>query len=208
MIQQTFCRLYPSHLNATVEGLILVHTTYTNPVRTNIACGLLTALETPLIVPLNYITIALAPLAWLSNWQSYLNGSLQLTSRFTSFSGKQSRKQIEHGARLMAAAWPATVARGNLAMLKFNEETTLPDIDVPVLVLVGEHDRLTLPSASEHIEGLLPEARPFSIASGHLGHWELSKRVVGAICEFVEQIVNDAPRGDQLKSEPQVREDL
>jgi pimeloyl-ACP methyl ester carboxylesterase len=191
MIQQTFCRLYPQHLNATVTGLILVHTTYINPVRTSIASGLLTAIEKPIIVPLNYLMIALAPLAWLSNWQSYWNGSLQFTSRFTSFTGKQTYGQIDHGARLMARAWPATVARGNLAMLKFNEEKTLPQIDAPVLIVAGTHDRLTLPSASEHIEQLLPVSRLIRISSGHLGHWELSKRVLEAICEFVEPIARE-----------------
>ena len=34
MIIQTFCRLFPTHLKHRVIGLVLVHTSYTNPVKT------------------------------------------------------------------------------------------------------------------------------------------------------------------------------
>lgn len=191
MILQTFCRLYPKHLSSRVHGLALVHTTYTNPLRTITASSLATALEKPLIVPLNYLTIALSPLAWLSNWQSYYNGSLHIWTRIVSFAGKQTQRQIDHGARLAAVAWPATVARGTLAMLKFDEEQTLPGVQVPVLVVGGSHDRITRPVASERIEQLLPNDRPFSIDGGHLGYWELAGQVSEALNEFAEHIVSD-----------------
>jgi pimeloyl-ACP methyl ester carboxylesterase len=185
MIQQTFCRLHPEHLQKTVKGMVLVHTTYTNPVRTNLARKLMTAIEKPVLVPLNYLTIVLAPLAWLSNWQSYLNGSLHMSSRFTSFSGKQTRRQLDHGARLLAMAWPATVGRGNFGMTAFDEERTLAKIDIPVLVLGGQFDRLTISAASDHIGELLPKPQNFRIGSGHFGHWELSHSVAKAIHDFV-----------------------
>lgn len=184
MIQQTFCRIHREHLHATVKGMVLLHTTYTNPVRTNLARILMTVIEKPVLVPLNYLTIVLAPLAWLSNWQSYFNGSLQFSSRFTSFSGKQTRRQLDHGARLLAAAWPATVGRGNFAMTAFDEEKALGAIDIPVLVIGGQDDRLTISSASDHMGELLPKSKNIRIASGHFGHWELSETVAKAIDEF------------------------
>jgi pimeloyl-ACP methyl ester carboxylesterase len=200
MIQQTYCRLFPEHLGQSVQALALVHTTYTNPLRTNVASTLTSALETPLIIPLNYLTIALSPVAWLSNWQSYMNGSLHLFTRFASFSGKQTRQQLDHGARLAAAAWPAAVARGNLAMLKFNEEATLPQVQIPTLVIAGNHDRMTLPSASEHIENLLPNDRPSSVDGGHLGHWELGDRVAETLLEFADQTFQSVrSAADQLR---------
>lgn len=188
MIVQTFCRLYPEHLSQAVQGLALVHTTYTNPLRTITASGLATALEKPVIVPMNYLTIALAPLAWLSNWQSYLNGSLHIWTRLVSFAGHQSWDQIDHGARLAALAWPATVARGNLAMLNFDEQQTLPQVPVPVLVVEGVHDRVTRPVASQRLEQLLPNDRPLSIDGGHLGYWERSVQVADALREFADHV--------------------
>jgi hypothetical protein len=46
----TFCQLFPAALGTRVAGLVLVHTTYTNPVRTTKLAGLTTALERPVIV--------------------------------------------------------------------------------------------------------------------------------------------------------------
>ncbi|MGN6547816.1 MAG: alpha/beta fold hydrolase, partial [Aureliella sp.] len=188
MILQVFSRVHGDELGRTVKGLVLLHTTYTDPLRTITASSLATALEVPVVIPMNYLTIALAPLAWLSNWQSYFNGSLHIWTRLVSFSGKQSRAQIEHGAWLAAKAWPATIARGNLAMFKFDEEATLPHVDVPVLVVAGDHDRVTRPVASHHIERLLPNDRASHIDGGHLGYWEVSESAVELIREFAEQV--------------------
>jgi pimeloyl-ACP methyl ester carboxylesterase len=187
MITQVFCRLYKKKLGSQVQGLALLHTTYVNPLRTCFAAPLATALELPLITPLNYLNMVLAPLVWLSNWQSYLNGSLHVCTRITTFSGEQSWKQLDHAARLAAIAWPGVLARGNLAMQRFHEESTLFEIDVPVLVLSGKHDRMTVPAASVHMEELLPADRPFQVSSGHLGMWECPKEFVAAVTEFVEQ---------------------
>jgi pimeloyl-ACP methyl ester carboxylesterase len=108
-------------------------------------------------------------------------------TRFASFSGTQTRQQLDHGARLAAEAWPSAVARGNLAMLQFNEEATLPQVQIPTLVIEGRHDRMTLPAASEHLENLLPEDRPSSVDGGHLGHWEQGERVAELLLEFADQ---------------------
>ena len=75
MITLTFCRLFPAALGTRVAGLVLVHTTPTNPVRTTQWAGLYTAIEKPVIVPILYLTIALWPLVWAMNWLSYWNGS-------------------------------------------------------------------------------------------------------------------------------------
>ena len=170
MLQQTFCREHSEKLRKSVKGLVFLHTTYTNPINTNIAAWLTKPLE-PIIKLINFLMIPLAPLLWLSNWQSYFNGSLHVSARLESFTGKQSWEQLDHSALMGAKAWPSVVARGNFGMTKFDEERTLPSINVPVLVVSGEHDRLTLQSASKHIESLLPNAKQFSDHGGLLGHW-------------------------------------
>lgn len=187
MIIQTFCRLYPKQLGTRVAGLVLLHTTYVNPLRTALFASLWTIIEKPILIPLNYLTIWLAPLASLSNWQSYFNGSLHIVTRLASFSGRQSWSQLNYGAWLAAKAWPAVIARGNLAMLTFNEELTLSDIEIPVLVIAAKHDRMTKPSASQRIEALLPHAVLASVASGHLGFWEQPAEIAGLIGEFAER---------------------
>ncbi len=187
MITQTFCRLYPKQLGTRVAGLVLLHTTYINPLRTAFLAALLTAIEKPVLIPLNYLTIWLAPLAWLSNMQSYLNGSLHAMTRFASFAGGQTRRQVDYGAWLAAKAWPAVVGRGNLAMLKFDEQATLLAIEIPVLIIGAEHDRMTKVSASERIEEMVPQGVITRVAAGHLGFWEQHAEVNQLIGEFVEQ---------------------
>jgi pimeloyl-ACP methyl ester carboxylesterase len=136
----------------------------------------------------------LAPLAWLSNWQSYLNGTLHVLTRIASFSGQQTWQQLNYGALLAAKAWPAVVARGNLAMFEFDEQQHLPQVAIPVLVLAASHDRMTKPDASDRIESLVPHARQIGIKAGHLGLWERAPELAERLAEFVDLQVrtNDA----------------
>ena len=195
MILQTYCRLYPKQLGPRVGALVLLHTTFTNPLRTALGAPLWTAIEKPLLVPLNHLTVWLAPLAWLSNWQSYLNGSLHVATRIASFSGRQTWGQLSYGAWLAAKAWPAAVARGNLAMLRFDEQAELPNVEIPVLIIAAGHDRMTKPGASERLEVLLPNARRIEIQSGHLGLWEQSREVAELISEFASQ--QESPKSSE-----------
>jgi pimeloyl-ACP methyl ester carboxylesterase len=194
MMSQTFCRLHAQQLGPRVAGIVLVHTTYTNPLRTAFLAPLWTALERPLIVPLNHLTVWLAPLVWLSNWQSYLNGSLHMFTRFASFAGNQTWGQLDYAARLAAKAWPGVVARGNLAMLEFDEQATLPQVEIPVLVIASQYDLMTRPSASERIDQLLPHAMYATVPAGHLGLWEQHQRVYELIGEFAERFAEPAKR--------------
>jgi pimeloyl-ACP methyl ester carboxylesterase len=88
MITLTFCGLFPQELGTRVAGIALVQTTYTNPVRTTTLAGLLSALERPVLVPLLGLTVWLAPLVWLMNQLSYLNGSAHLSTGLQPFAGR------------------------------------------------------------------------------------------------------------------------
>jgi pimeloyl-ACP methyl ester carboxylesterase len=188
MIIQTYCRLFPSLLGPRVGGIVLFHTTYTNPLRTAVGARIWQAIERPILVPLNYLTIWLAPLAWLANWQSYLNGSLHATSRLTSFSGNQTWEQLDYSSWLAARAWPAVLARGNLAMLNFDEQATLSKIAVPTLVVAGNHDRITKPCASDYIEQRLSNGKLANVPGGHLGIWECHSDVTRLLHNFAAKL--------------------
>ena len=198
MIHQTFSRLFPQLLGTRVVGMALVHTTYTNPLRTALFAPFWTLIEKPIIVPMNYLAIGLAPLVWLSNMQSYFNGSLHLMARIASFSGRQTWGQLDYAAWLAAVAWPGVTARGNLAMLQFDEQRQLPQVTIPLLVLKGRHDRMTRPEASDRIATLAPNAREMRIDSGHLGVWEQPAELTALLTEFAFQVANpqqtDAPQ--------------
>jgi pimeloyl-ACP methyl ester carboxylesterase len=67
---------------------------------------------------------------------------------------------------------------------------TLSAIAVPVLVLVGDEDRLTPPSDSEAMTAALPDARLVRIpGAGHLAALERPDAVAAELVAFLEQAV-------------------
>jgi pimeloyl-ACP methyl ester carboxylesterase len=130
MITLTLCGLYPELLGRRVAGLVLTHTTPTNPVRTTSGAAFLSAIEKPVLVPLMYLTIALSPLVWLMNWLSYVNGSAHLATKQSSFGGTETWEEIDFFTKFQPQAPPAVMARGMLGMMRYDATQTLARISV------------------------------------------------------------------------------
>jgi pimeloyl-ACP methyl ester carboxylesterase len=185
MITLTFCRLFPAALSTRVAGLALVHTTYTNPVRTTKGASLYTALERPVIVPLMYLTIWLSPLVWLMNWLSYLNGTAHLSLKRSGFAGTETWDQVKFMAQFQPHAPPAVLARGMLGMLRYDATETLRTIDVPTLVVPGDRDTTCLPAASARIAEEVAAAQLVPLAPAkHMGLIEHYERFGALVRDF------------------------
>jgi pimeloyl-ACP methyl ester carboxylesterase len=186
MISLTYCKLFPRSIGRKVAGLVLVHTTPTNPVRTTKNAGLYTALQKPVIEPLLHLTIWLSPLVWAMNWMSYLNGSAHRSTEKDSFSGNETRGQLDFAASFMPHASPAVLARGMFGMLAYDASATLKTIDVPVLVVPGDRDGTCTPEASTWMDKDLPKSRlePLSPAR-HMGLLEHNDRFSKLVGDFV-----------------------
>ena len=185
MITLTFCRLFPSALGSRVMGLVLTHTTPTNPVRTTSGAAFYTAIEKPVLMPLMYLTIALSPLVWLMNWLSYLNGSAHLMNKLSSFGGTETWEQIDFATKFQPQASPAVLARGMLGMMRYDATKTLAAISVPTLVVAGDRDSTTKPEASERICASVPGARLITLTPAkHLGLIEHHTRYAEVVGEF------------------------
>ena len=137
-----------------VAGVVLLNTTYTNPLRTMILPRLALALR-PILELAFRLEIALWPLVWVSSWQSYLSGSTHMSNRIA-HGPKVTRSQLEHTALLTTRNNPGVLARGNLAMFRWDGTDTLSSTQAPVLVLGGADDIVTKPSASERIAASAP----------------------------------------------------
>jgi pimeloyl-ACP methyl ester carboxylesterase len=191
MIMLTFCRLFPESLGERVSRLVLVHTTYTNPVKTTEHAGLYSAVQKPLLEPMLHVTIGLSPLVWLMNLLSYLNGSAHRFTESGSFSGGETRSQLNLMARYVVKDWPAVLARGMLAMFGFDETSTLASITVPTLIVAGDGDTMTLPEASLTMAGSIPKATLLQLEPArHAGHLEHHARFAQAVREFVSMPVD------------------
>ncbi|HEY9662276.1 MAG TPA: alpha/beta hydrolase [Allocoleopsis sp.] len=174
MMLLTFCRLFPEQLEQHVHGLILVDGTYTNPLKTTILSKLLLALQKPLLEPLLHLAIVFSPLLWLTSWLSYLNGSTLLTTEISGFTGRETRGQLNFSSLIGIKASPGILARGVLAMFRFEETATLSKITVPTLVIVGKSDIATRPFASQRMSTEVPQAELSILAPG--GHMALMER--------------------------------
>jgi pimeloyl-ACP methyl ester carboxylesterase len=185
MIIQTYCRLFPHRLGPRVVGLVLVNTTHTNPARTTVFGEVARWLQGPLWVPLLHLTIWLSPLVWLMNWLSYQNGTTHLLTMAVGFGGHESRGQLDLAARFTPMASPAVLARGVLAMFRFEETATLPTIPVPTLVVTGDVDRVTVPAASRTISRSIPNAELVELRpAGHMAPLEQHGPLAQALAAF------------------------
>ena len=143
------------------------------------------AIEKPVLIPLLYLTIALWPLAWLMNWMSYFNGSAQRSTHKSSFSGNETRGQLDFVARFMPHGRPDVLARGMLGMIAYDATSALAQINVPTLVVVGDQDTTTLPEAGEFIAGHIPRAELVTLTPAkHMGLIEHHERFDRLVADF------------------------
>lgn len=149
MVTQTLLRRRPEMFGSIIAGVILLNTTYTNPLKTMILPRLAQAIR-PLLEVAFVIEIALFPLFWVSAWQSYLSGSAHMATRLT-FGKGVTRTQLDHAALLGTRNSPASIARGNLAMFRWDATGASAGLNDPLLILAGDGDILTKPEASETI---------------------------------------------------------
>ncbi len=187
MITQSFARRHAGSLGTKVAGLVLVGTTYRDPTCDTAGAGVMHALERPLFVPLMWLTIALAPLVWAMNWLSYVNGSQLISTALTGFAGSESRAQLDFATLFFVKARPSVLARGMLAMFRFDETSSIGNITVPVLVVPGDRDPVIKPRASAHLAMVIPGAAqtvlPNAKHMGLLEHHEAFNAVVGTFCD-------------------------
>jgi pimeloyl-ACP methyl ester carboxylesterase len=188
MTIQTLARADPSIFADKVAGVVLLNTTYTNPLETIILSPLFKALRWPVIEPMMRLRIWLQPLAWLGAWQSYLSGSAHLAARL-GFGRFVTRSQLDHIALLMTRNPPAVTAKGDLAMFRWDAGEGPEKIDVPTLVVGGSADIVTRPKASRRIASRIPSAR-LQVIEGvnHMGPVEGADLYNGLIAEFAERV--------------------
>lgn len=193
MTIQTLARDAPEVFGREVIGVVLVNTTYTNPLKTMILGGLARALRWPLIEPLMRLTIWLQPVAWLGAWQSYFSGSAHLANRL-GFGDYVTRSQLEHTTLLATRNPPGASAKGNLAMFRWEAGADLPKMNVPVLVIGGDKDIVTKLAASAVITERLPFATMRTVAGvNHMGFLERSDAYNEAIADFADTVQVGAP---------------
>lgn len=196
MTIQTLARDRPEAFQQ-VAGVILLNTTYTNPLRTMVFSPLARALQRPLIEPMMHLAIWLAPFAWLGAWQSYFSGSAHMANRL-GFGRYVTRSQLEHTTLLATRNSPAAQARGNLAMFHWDASGALSNLKLPILVIGGELDIVTLMDASTAIADSSRDARLERVDGvNHMGFLERAEIYNSAIANFTDSLQPRAAPGER-----------
>ena len=101
------------------------------------------------------------------------------------FGGRETRGQLDFTARFSLSASPSVVARGILAMFRYDATATLPAIPVPTLVIAADRDRAVVPASGERLREAMPNAGLVTLApAGHLGLLEQNETFAEAIATF------------------------
>lgn len=189
MILLTYCKLFPEKLGRQVQALVVAHSTYTNPVKTTQYAGLMEAIQKPVLEPLAHLMVWLAPVVRALNWMSYANGSAHRSTDRSSFSGRESRGQLDFLTRMYVEADPAVVGRGFLGMFRYDATAILPTIPVPTLVVTAERDNTCRPEASTYMSQTIPGAQLVNLGDGrHCALFEFHEPFHAAVVQFLAGI--------------------
>ena len=202
MTIQTFARERPECFARRVAAVVLLNTTYSNPLKTMVFSPLATALRRPVIEPMMKLTIILQPVFWLGAWQSYLSGSAHLSARL-GFGRYVTRKQLDHTALLTTRNAPGVQARGNLAMFRWDAGVSLSDKITPTLVIGGDMDIVTKLEASEVIAARTSRSALKTVTGvNHMGFLERGETYADEILAFLSSLTAAAVRTPQPTVEP------
>ncbi len=187
MTIQTLVRDHPDVLDGSVAGLVLVNTTYTNPLRTMVLNGLAQALRWPLLEPLFRLDdLAAAP---------------GLAERLAELSERLGASGQPHRLRQPGHPQPARTdhaighpqSAGRLGPrqsgdVPLGRGRALQAITVPTLILAGDSDLVTKCEASKTLSRATPGGRLEVIAeANHMGFLERSEiynEEIGRFCEL------------------------
>lgn len=165
--------LKPELLGGVIKGLTLVNTTYTVPMETIAGGAAVARLERMIRRPFDFIgrqSTRIDTLRKLVRPSDALFWSVS----FIAFGPQASAKQIDYTYDMVAETRSDTIFDLFKAYRDFDMKDRLGDVTVPVLIVTGTNDRITLPAASGFLADSLPKAE-LKVFDG-CGHMAMMER--------------------------------
>ncbi len=202
MIALDLCRRRRELLGSRLKGAVLLNTTHRPGAETLIGGAAVAQVERLVRRPLDLIG---SRAAYVDRLRKIIkpSDSVFMAVAVAAFGPHASAKQIDFAYDMLADT-PADVIFDLIRSYRDNDVTDhLPEIDIPVLVVTGTNDRITIPKASEYIAAHLPQGRLHALKGcGHMSmlerHRELNKLLMGFFDETLgavapQQIVQGQP---------------
>lgn len=177
------------HFNpAHVQAIVLQGASYTNPIITNPYAFLLKPLQRPVLIPLFEWMKRHRQVLNLLSSINFLNGLSFLFYRYVHFAGAQTANQLLYVMAMAPTNDTGAVAESLLQLMQYDVTPKLPQINIPVLLFSGLHDRLNTVHSNLYLQQHLPQAQLTFIAAGHQGMVEKHHEVNAAIAQFLNKL--------------------
>ena len=157
MIALDLCSSRPDLLGSSIKGVVCVNTTHRPAYETVTGGAAIARLERVLRHPLDALGKAHERVDRLRKIIKP-SDSLFMAVSFAAFGPHASAKQIDFTYDMLAETPTDVLFDLFKAYRDYDVTDVLPDVTVPVLVLTGTHDRITVPGASEFLADNLPKA--------------------------------------------------
>lgn len=125
----------------------------------------------------------------LNGLQTDFEKTVRLIAKF-SWHKEATPAFVETGISHMLATTPQVVYEDFVACSRFDERARVGDIDVPVLVVGGMHDKMMRMKASQKMVELMVSAELATIDAGHFMMYEKTAQTTKAIVRFLSKIEN------------------
>jgi pimeloyl-ACP methyl ester carboxylesterase len=190
------CRLFPEEARGRIAGLVLVGSTYADTLRGMSAAiaarGAKTVQRALITAAFDLMRRDPVRAARLRRRGSDLG---YLGTRLFGFGSNPSPAQVAFVDRLLAQTDVEVWVKVFPSLIDFDLSETLAQLDLPVLVAVGDKDRLTPPASARHMVEAIPGAKLLLLEdAGHSAFLEEHEVLDAAIADFARAVLGPARR--------------
>jgi pimeloyl-ACP methyl ester carboxylesterase len=189
MIALDLCSARTDLLGSLIKGVVCVNTTHRPAYETVTGGAAIARAERILRRPFDALGSHHTKVAYLRRIIKP-SDSLFLAVSFAAFGPHGSARQVDFTYDMLAETPTDVLFDLFKAYRDFEVTDLLPDVTVPVLVMTGTHDRITVPGASQFLADNLPKAELKVFENcGHMTMLEKHKEFNTMLAEFLDEVL-------------------
>lgn len=189
MIGLDLCRSRRDLLGTKIKGMVLVNTTYRPPIETIAGGAAVARLERATRRPFDFIGTQSTRIDRLRKLVKPSDALFWAVS-FAAFGPGASARQVDFTYDMLAETPADVIFDLFKAYRGFDATDHLGEVTIPVLVIGGTHDRITLAKASEYLAQHLPKAELKLLDCGHMAMLERHSEFNAELERFLDDTLD------------------